>query len=133
MSSPIRAIEEKLRKYPALRLERGANFICVLPEAADGFEVELREHGRTTTVFMEGWHEEFEEPDEALDTFAVGLSDHARLQVVSRGSVDCSWTLEIWEAPVWVRGSTTALIFVPFWRRSSKRYLQNRHIELTPP
>jgi len=133
MPGPLQVIEEKLRKHPDLDVERGDGFICVRPQAADGFRVGLRDHGPSFTVFMEGWHEEFGQPEEALNCFAMGLSDQARLQVVSRGSLDCRWTLETRREGVWVPESTTGLLLFPFWTRRATRYLQNRLIELTGP
>jgi hypothetical protein len=80
---------------------------------------------------MEGWHEALERADEALNCFAMGLSDQARLLVVSRGGFDCSWTLETRRDGAWVPDTTTGLLLFPFWRRRAARHLQNRLIELT--
>lgn len=129
MTGPLQAIEEKLRRYPGLDVERGDGFIRVRPQADDGFMVELRENGQAITVFMEGWHEDFEHADEALECFALGLSDRVRLRVVSRGKLDCAWTLETLREGAWVPDSTTGLLLIPFWIRRSERYLQNHLIE----
>jgi hypothetical protein len=133
MSGPLQVVEEKLRKHPGLGVERGEGYIAVLPQAADGFRVEIREGGGRVTVYLEGWHEEFERTDEALECFAMGLSEQTRLCVVSRGGFDCSWTLEIWHEGDWVTESTTGLLLFPFWMRSVKRHLQNHLVRTTPP
>ncbi|MEM8955511.1 MAG: hypothetical protein AAGD22_15260 [Verrucomicrobiota bacterium] len=77
----------------------------------DGFSVWLTEKNPGFTVGFDGWHEEFEDEEEALETFAFGLSDDCRLKVVRRGNMDCAWTVEGKEEDgEWKGGSTTALI-----------------------
>ena len=81
---------------------------------------------------FEGWHEHFERQEEALNCFAVGLSDSARLKVLSRGGVDYSWMLETRQENQWVPDSTTGLFFFPFWRKKVTRYLRNTLINGSP-
>jgi hypothetical protein len=133
MAGPLQVLEEKLRRYPALDVERGDGFIRACPQAEDGFRVELRVNGQAIAVFMEGWHEDFEHADEALECFALGLSDRVRLRVVSRGKLDCAWTLETLREGAWVPDSTTGLLLFPFWIRSAERYLQNRLVKTATP
>jgi hypothetical protein len=131
MAGAIAAIQEKLRKYPDLRSELGADFIEILPGDDRGFMVGLHDHGGTISVYSDGWHEDdFKDKEEALDCFALCLSDGARLKVLSRGGFDYCWTLEVREESEWVRYSTTALLFFPFWRRRVTRFLQNRLVSV---
>jgi hypothetical protein len=132
MAGAIAAIKEKLQRHPELRFEQDTDFIKILPRDSQGFAVGLRELGGTITVYFEGWHEDFETVEEALDCFTMGLSDCARLRVLSRGGVDYNWRLEAWEDAAWVPYSTTGLLFFPFWRRKVARHLQNQVIKRCP-
>lgn len=126
MAGAIAAVKEKLRKYPDLSVEAGEGSIRILPRDDQGFAVEIRELGGTVSVYFEGWHESFERQEEALNCFAMGLSDSARLKVLSRGGIDYNWTLETRQGTEWVPDSTTGLLLFPFWREKVTRYLQNR-------
>jgi hypothetical protein len=128
MAGVIATIQEKLQEHPELSVEHGERFIRVLPRDAQGFAVELHESGGNLVVSFDGWHEEFEHAEEALDCFAMGLSDGARLKVVSSGGLDCNWTLETRQGAEWAPYSTTGLLFFPYWKRKMTRYLQNRVI-----
>ncbi len=79
---------------------------------------------------MEGWHAHFDatQIETALNCFAFGLSDTARLEVHSRGGRDYRWTLEVFEDGVWRPDSTTGLLFFRFWRMKTVRYLRNSMI-----
>jgi len=100
-------------------------------EAADddGFSVWLTEKKPGYTVGYDGWHDEFEDEEDALNAFAFGLSDDCRLKVVRRGSSDCAWTVEGKnENGNWIGDSTTGLLITPFWRKKTISYRQNRLI-----
>jgi hypothetical protein len=126
----IDRIRERAREFPQLVLTERAGWIELKPPGADSFSVGLAEDDHGYTVYFEGWHERAQSEDEALDLFAMGLSDHARLKVTSRGTTDHCWTLETRDGDGWKRGSTTGLVFFPFWRRRKVRYLQNHIITL---
>jgi hypothetical protein len=99
----------------------------------DGFAVSLTEKLSGYTVGFDGWHEEFDEEDEALEAFAFGLSDQCRLKVVKRGKMECAWIVEGRENDQWQEDSTTGLIFIPFWRKRNVEYRQNRVITNSEP
>lgn len=127
--NPIDEIITKLAKYPDVRYEADASSITVFPSAADGFSVGLTlNSGDGCTVSFEGWHEEFSDPDEALNLFAFGLSDECRLREYRRGNFAYRWTLEMLSNGQWEEQSTTALVLFPFWMKLKTRYLQNRLI-----
>ncbi|MGV3662560.1 MAG: hypothetical protein ACO1TE_20415 [Prosthecobacter sp.] len=99
------------------------------PLTKDGFSVWLTEQPPGYTVGFDGWHEEFQDVEEALAAFAFGLSDDCRLQVIQRGSMDCAWTVESRdEQGQWQVDSTTGLLFTPFWRKQRTIYRQNHVI-----
>jgi hypothetical protein len=123
--SLIEEVETKLQKYPRAKYERDGESIRVLPLSDGGFSVWLIERAHDYAVHFEGWHEEFEDEDEALDCFAFGLSSDCRLRECGRGGVAYKWTVESLEEGRWISGSTTGLLFFPFWKRREVRYLQN--------
>lgn len=127
MMTPIEEIKHRLSKYPGVRYESDDASITVFPITADGFSVAFTESlSNGYTVYFEGWHEDFEDPAEALNIFALGLSDESRLREYRRGNTAYKWTLELLEDGEWIGQSTTGLVFFPFWRKLETRYLQNR-------
>ena len=126
-ASPLDAIREKLRGYPQLSVADGGDRITVAAQTADGFDVSFDASGDEYTVYMAGWHAHFDpdQIDTALNCFAFGLSDTARLKVNSRGGRDYCWTLEAFEDGEWRTDSTTGQLFFRFWRRKTVRYLRN--------
>jgi hypothetical protein len=128
--SAIAKIAAKLSAYPDVRHAvegTGAvRTITVLPGAEDGFAVRLTESRGHWTVGYEGWHEEFDDEDAALECFAFGLSAACRLRVEYRGRMPVKWTVEALSEGAWVEDSTTGLIHPFFWRRPRVQYRQNR-------
>ncbi len=125
----IEKIESKLQRWPSLRHSIDGNTITVESDAADSFAVWLTENQSGFTVGFDGWHEEFEKEDEALETFAFGLSDDCRLKVIRRGNMDCAWIVQgKGDDGEWRGDSTTGLLLTPFWRRRNIVYRQNRII-----
>ena len=126
-ASPLDAIREKLRRYPQLSVVDADDGITVKAQTADGFDVSFHTDGDEYTVQMAGWHARFDltQRETALNCFAFGLSDTARLEVHSRGGKDYLWTLESLEDDGWRPDSTTGLLLYPFWRRKTVRYLRN--------
>ena len=123
----IEEIKSKLSKYPDVRFTTDDCSITVLPDSADGFDVTLTENSSDNfTVSFAGWHEDFADPQEALNVFAFGLSDECRLREYRRGGFAYKWTLESCEDGEWKAESTTALLLFPFWRKLEVRQLQNK-------
>lgn len=121
----IEEIKKRLSKYPDARFESDASSVTVLPNSPNGFSVDLTVNHNGCTVSFEGWHEEFEDQEEALNVFALGLSDECRLQEHRRGAFAYKWTMECLEDGKWIEQSTTGLLIFPFWMKKSVRYLQN--------
>lgn len=122
----IEEIKQRLFKYPHVKYKVSENAITIFPTSGCGFEISLFvEADHSFTVFFEGWHEEFEEKEDALNCLAFGLSTDCRLKVSSRGSFSYKWTVEFREDDKWKEEATTALFFYPFWRNKTEHYLQN--------
>jgi hypothetical protein len=126
--STIETLKAKLTKYPHARFTATDTSILVEPHKPDGFEVRLDVRSGTFTVSFEGWHEEFESEDEALNCFAFGLSSACRLRIDFRGRFPYRWTVESLQDGQWVADSTTGLLIFPFWRRRRTEHRQNHLI-----
>ena len=125
----IAKIESKLRKYPSAQYSVAGDTIMVEAADGDGFSVWLTEKKPGYTVGYDGWHDEFDDEEDALAAFAFGLSDDCRLKVVRRGDTDCAWIVEGKDDDGrWSGDSTTGLLLTPFWRKKSVVYRQNRLI-----
>jgi len=116
-------IKKKLESYPEVEWELEGSTISVSPKG--GFTVWLTESENDCRVGLNGWHEEFEDKKEALECFALGLSEKCRLKVFSRRKTEYKWVMEVFEDGDWVSYSTTCLIFIPFWKKKQSNYLQN--------
>ena len=128
MKNAIEQVKERLRKYPHVRYKAAASSISVLPTSNDGFTVGLEVVQSEYTVFFNGWHENFQEEDEALDCFAFGLSDECRLKEFRRGNFAYRWTVESKQDGNWMTDSETGLFLFPFWKPKKVCYLQNNLI-----
>ena len=95
----------------------------------NGFDVLLIEGERENTVYCEGWHDHFESTKETVGCFLWSLTPRYRLRVIRLGGRPFCWTLQSLDEGVWASHGTTALIFVPFWRKWEIVYLQNVHID----
>lgn len=124
----IEQIKEKLRRYPHVTYEVGESSIAVSPTSNHGFTVSLEIAGTEHIVFFNGWHENFQQPDEALDCFAFGLSNECRLKECRRGSFAYRWSVESKQDGQWVTDSETGLLLFPFWKPKEVHYLQNELI-----
>ena len=126
--SAIFKLKAKLGEHPHVRFVDDANTLRIPPVDPEGFEVALYEHSGAVTVAFAGWHEDCDDPDDAVHLVGMGLSDAVRLKVHSRGGHDYKWTLEVREPSGWRKTSVTGLLFFRFWKRASVRYLQNQFL-----
>jgi hypothetical protein len=121
----IEEIKTKLQNYPHAKFESDDNSVSVFPISDDGFTVGLSVNRDSYTVSFDGWHEDFQDKEEALNCFAFGLSSDCRLKEYRRGKVAYKWVVESKENGEWVEDGTTGLFLFPFWMRKEVRYLQN--------
>lgn len=122
----IEELTHRLKTIPEARYESDPSSITVFPNDASGFTVGLVKNTDVYTVFFNGWHEDFEDVEDTMTVFGLGLSDECRLRESRRGDFAYKWTVEFLEDGEWQEQSTTGLLFFPFWRRSNTYYLQNR-------
>ena len=128
----IEEIKARLQKYPHAKYECDADSISVFPTSDDGFTVSLNVNPNSYTVSFDGWHEDFQDEEEALNCFAFGLSSDCRLKEYRRGRYAYKWTVEAKENEEWVTDSSTGLFLFPFWMKKESRYLQNNLIATGP-
>lgn len=120
----IEKIKERLQKYPHVKFEEDENSISIFPTSDDGFIVTLIFDGANFTVHFNGWHENFEVEEKALNCFAFGLSTECRLKEFRRGE-PYKWTLEFEENGNWIESSTVGQYISAFWKKETIHYLQN--------
>jgi hypothetical protein len=125
---PLEKIREKLAARPELSVVDGGHEVTVRALEPTGFDVCFAQEAEGYAVYFGPWHQHFSRADaqSALECFAFGLSEDARLKVHSKGGKDYRWTLEALDNGVWHTHSTTGLLFFPFWRKRQVRHLQNR-------
>jgi hypothetical protein len=131
--NPIDEIRTKLRSYPNVKYESTDSSITVSPSSDAGFNVTLEISPGNYTVYFNGWHENFNDPSEALDCFAFGLSDECRLKEYRRGAFAYRWTVESKQNGEWVADTKTGLFLFPFWKRAEVVYLQNDLVSRDKP
>lgn len=121
----IELAAELLADNPDLVVLRDGDDLRVEPLVADGFLVQISKHLDGITVFYDGWHEEFDVEETAVECFRMGLTRSTRLRVATAGDFAYRWTAEVLDGDVWTPAGTVGLLFWPFWRRSRTLYLQN--------
>ena len=128
----IKEILERLQKFPQVQFKVEGNRITILPSNNDGFTVSLVDNSPDYTISFDGWHEEYDDIDKALNVFAFGLSEECRLRVSYRGRFAHAWTVEQkdeegqWFFCEWIGCSETGLLIPPlFWLKKRTVYFQN--------
>ncbi len=129
MHQIIEEIKERISKYDDVATYFGENYASVKPLHPNSFEVRIDVTPECFIISFEGWHEEFENYDEALENFAFGLSNQCRLKVSIRGNTEYRWELESLDKNTWMFEAETGLFFFPFWRKKKIKYLQNSLIK----
>ncbi len=139
MSSIIEEIREKMARFPDARVEHDASSITYFPSASDGFvvrmTVERQDGSEQYTVWYNGSHEEFTHREAAVQAFGFGLSTGCRLREYVLSGRPFRWVVDAW-SPQRQRWEADwdivrwLLALALFWRRPTKRYLQNRLIDL---
>ncbi len=100
-------------------------WIWVQPQSEDGFEVGFAEDERFAYVSCSGWHEEFEDKDDARNCFLNALTPRIRILISTRGSYEHKWEYQAFENDSWQSYGVTGLLFFPFWRKAKKTTKSN--------
>ncbi len=131
-SDPIAEILQRIKKYPDAEVTQQPGCVTVHRKDHTGFDVTLHDEGDGFTVYYDGWHEHFDDAEEALNCFAFGLSDQCRLRVSQRMGYAHKWTVQYVEDGVWVDDSTTGMLLFPFWARPVVVFRQNTLLKGNP-
>jgi hypothetical protein len=112
----LNEVLDLLKKYPQIKFERRDYSVLVPPAGPEGFPVLIEQiwEGHYAVSFG-GWQQDFSNIEEAVACFVMGLSNHCRLKVESKGKKPVRWTLEQLENADWKeissRGSWSPQIF----------------------
>jgi hypothetical protein len=112
----VKEVVDLLKKYPQVKFERRDDSVLVPPTSPEGFPVMIEQiwEGHYAVSFG-GWQKDFSTLEEAVSCFVMGLSNHCRLKVESKGKKPVRWTLEQLENADWKeissRGSWSPQIF----------------------
>lgn len=117
----------------SVRWERVGSGLRVLKADGYGFELAIVGHAAGWTVHFEGWHEDFDDVEEAIECFAFGLTDACRIARWSRGDRILRWTLEARTDRGWIRGRTSGLLLSPLVEAADVRYFGNAFVRMHPP
>lgn len=126
---PIARVRALLREYPPAQYETGATRVTVEPVDETGFTVAFVVERRGYTVHCDRWHERFSLFSDAVDLFAVALTEDARLAVWSRGGKPYAWILQQRVGRLWRTVGTVRRFLFRFWQRREVVYLCNRFLE----
>ena len=129
MHEIITEIKERISKYDGVEVEFGEKYASVKPTHPNSFNVRIDVTDQHFIISYNGWHEEFENYEEALENFAFGLSDQCRIKVTMRGDFEYKWEVQSAEKDLWMFESETGLLMFPFWRKKKIKFLQNNLIK----
>lgn len=121
----IEALEDRFARKLKAQCVVEDNFFKVRSKDASGFDVWIREEGKSYTVGFDQWHEKYKDPTAALACFAHGLSNQCRLIVRSRTGTDYRWEVEQLLNGLWVHSGTFGDRRIAPWPFGRKRILQN--------
>ena len=119
-----------LTEHGDVPVEKTTFEITVPPENDNGFAVQIQAGSESFTVYHDVWHEEFDNIQEALCCFLLGLTTAERLKLTFRGMYAYKWEAETNVEGEWGSMGVTGLFLFPFWRRAKTVYRQNDWINV---
>jgi hypothetical protein len=131
MNRAVNQLKEILDKFE-IKYNLSENSLSFISDKPDRFNIELIEDPEEITIFFAGWHQHFsknnlteETEKEITNLFLFGLSEKCRLKVFGRGERDYKWIVELWDGNAWIFDGFLTTFSLAFWKRVTKRYLQN--------
>ena len=114
------------RRYPGERFEAGDGWIRYLPSTDDGFEVRFEISEEAYLIEFDAWHDHFDDQEEALDWFVLGLCEDCRLKITGKGGRPYRWAVEtLLPDGQFAEASIMGTFPLAFWRRSATEIRQN--------
>jgi len=124
----LEAVRGFLSEHPDIPFLEEAEQITVRPTGETGFEVSITDYVSGGRVHYNLWHEEFEDPKNALKCFRLGLSERCRIIETRFGRDACKVKAEWFDEGKWHDLGTTGLMLFPFWKRKTVVTLQNHFL-----
>ena len=91
------------QEFPHLTIERTGASIRILPNAENGFVVELVDAIHEIVPVFGDWCNYGLGEEEAIQIFQAGVRGEARLHEISRAGVAYHWNVEFFREGVWVK------------------------------
>jgi len=126
--SRVDVIEEAkryLETVPNVKWAFEKSAIEVEPPDPSGYRMALDEDEEEAVLWCHHWHQHFDNAEDCLRLFKNLIERRSRVIAVTRGSNECSWTLEVFEDGAWASMGMTGLIFVAFWKRKGEIFYEN--------
>ncbi len=124
----VKEVVDLLQKYPQIKFERrGEDSVLVPPTNAEGFPVMIEQiwEGHYAVSYG-GWQKDFSSLEEAVACFVMGLSNHCRLKVETKGKKPVRWTVEQLENADWKEISSRGGSWAPLsFKEPVTSYLRN--------
>ena len=124
----VKEVVDLLQKYPQVKFERrGEDSVLVPPTSAEGFPVMIEQiwEGHYAVSYG-GWQKDFSSLEEAVACFVMGLSNHCRLKVETKGKKPVRWTVEQLENAGWKEISSRGGSWAPLsFKEPVTSYLMN--------
>lgn len=125
-------LTQRLERHSDIRFDSSDKRLTIRAKDESGFDITVLDEEFQVTVYFEGWHNHFQNMEEALQCVGFGLSDKCRIKVDRRGTTAYRWTLEYRDGDNWKPDDSTSLVFYPYWKTKSVAYLQNHFITADP-
>lgn len=121
----LNEVLELLKKYPQVKFERREDSVLVPPTSPEGYPVLIEQiwEGHYAVSFG-GWQKDFSNLEEAVACFVMGLSNHCRLKVETKGKKPVRWTVEQLENADWKEISSRGS-WSPSFKQPVTSYLIN--------
>jgi hypothetical protein len=122
----VQEVVDLLKKYPQVKFERRDDSVLVPPTNPEGFPVMIEQIWEGNyAVSYGGWQKDFDNLQEAVACFVLGLSSRCRLKVESKGKKPVRWTVEELADSNWREISSRGSWSPQFFKQPVTSYLTN--------
>lgn len=126
----LQRLDAFLADHPHLTVVREDGSLTVRGKEAGGFDVHMLDDGRVATIFAGGWHEHYNDAEQAAATFMWLLTPKTKIVLSFRGRSQIGWKLQWDEDGKWMTGGRgTILLPFLFWGPKREETFQNRLLD----